>query len=107
MMLHTARPTRAWHHSLWRIITEPFQARASTLQLILDNWLDAVVTIDAAGIITGWNPRAETIFGWSSSEAIGQPLADTIIPPQFREAHKAGLQRYLSTQEGFVLNRRI
>jgi PAS domain S-box-containing protein len=74
---------------------------------ILDTALDAVIGMDAGGLITHWNPRAEAIFGWARSEAIGRRLSDTIIPPQSREAHQRGLQRFLATGEGPVLNRRI
>jgi two-component system, cell cycle sensor histidine kinase and response regulator CckA len=74
---------------------------------ILDAALDAVIGMDAAGRITGWNGQAEAIFGWSATEALGRTLADTIIPPRYRDAHLAGLARYLATGVGSVLNRRI
>jgi PAS domain S-box-containing protein len=56
-------------------------------RLIIESALDAVVTIDAAGRITGWNRTAEAIFGWPRGEALGRPLADTILPARFREGH--------------------
>lgn len=34
-------------------------------RLMLDEALDAVVTMDADGVPTGWNTQAEVIFGWS------------------------------------------
>jgi PAS domain S-box-containing protein len=76
-------------------------------RLIIDTALDAVITMDDAGSIKGWNPQAEAIFGWTSKEAIGRKLGETIIPLQFREAHQFGLARFLDTGEGPVLNRRI
>jgi PAS domain S-box-containing protein len=76
-------------------------------RLIVDNALDAVITIDTAGIIRGWNPQAEIIFGWTKDEVMGRELADTLIPPHYRQGHRRGLQRYLETGEGPVLNRRI
>src|SRR5713101_1329031 len=77
------------------------------IRLILEAALDAVVTMNAAGQITGWNAEAERIFGWSREEAIGMRMADTIIPPQYREAHRRGLQKFLETGEGPALNKRI
>ncbi len=74
---------------------------------LLDSALDAVITMNAQGLITGWNPQAETIFGWSREKAIGRRLGETIIPPQYREAHHQGLQHFLATGEGPVLNKRI
>jgi PAS domain S-box-containing protein len=63
--------------------------------------------MDGRGQITSWNPRAETLFGWSSADVVGRSLADTIIPAAMREPHRRGLARYLATGEGAVLNRRI
>lgn len=77
------------------------------LRVILDTALDAVVQMNAEGIITGWNNQAEKIFGWAREEALGRALHETIVPPQYREAHLHGLKRFLASGEGPVLNSRI
>ncbi|MEP6467436.1 MAG: PAS domain S-box protein, partial [Parafilimonas sp.] len=77
------------------------------IRSIIETALDAVVTMNPAGEITEWNAQAERIFGWSRKEAIGRCLCDTIIPPQHRQAHERGLQRFLATGEGPLLNKRI
>ncbi|MDR6790295.1 PAS domain S-box-containing protein [Sphingomonas sp. BE138] len=42
-------------------------------QQIIESSTDfAIITFDARGRITSWNPGAETILGWSPEEAIGQ-----------------------------------
>jgi len=69
--------------------------------------MDAIVQMDANGIIAGWNSQMENIFGWTQAEAIGRALHETIIPPQHREAHLKGLKNYLLTGEGAILNKRI
>lgn len=74
---------------------------------ILDAALDAVVMMDAAGVIIAWNPQAEAIFGWSRQEAIGRPLAETIIPPGYREMQRRDIERFLSTGESVLMNRRV
>lgn len=76
-------------------------------RLIVEAAREAFVSIDADGLITGWNAQAEATFGWSREEAVGRPLADTIIPPRYREAHRRGLAHFLATGEGPVLNQRI
>jgi PAS domain S-box-containing protein len=83
------------------------QEREQRIRSILETALDAVVTINPSGQITGWNAEAERIFGWSREEAIGRRMSDTIIPSQYREAHDRGLQRFLATGEGPLLNKRI
>jgi PAS domain S-box-containing protein len=86
---------------------EGMQASEERARLIVETALDAVVTIDRAGTITGWSPQAESLFGWSAAEALGRSLSNTVIPERYREAHQGGLERYLATGEGPVLNRRI
>ncbi len=77
------------------------------LQLMVDSALDAVVTMDEDGIITGWNPQAEATFGWTRDEAVGRSLAETIVPHAHRTAHAEGMRRWRRTGEGPVLNARI
>jgi diguanylate cyclase (GGDEF)-like protein/PAS domain S-box-containing protein len=74
---------------------------------VIETALDAVVQMDSAGIITGWNSQAEKIFGWARTEAVGRMLHETIIPPQYREAHVRGLKRFLLSGEGPNLNTRV
>ena len=76
-------------------------------RLILDTALDAVVTLDENGHIIGWNLQAERIFGWPRQEIIGQPVVSTIIPERYREAHLKGIERYLTSEVGEMLNKRI
>lgn len=74
---------------------------------IVDTALDGVITMDAAGVITDWNAQATKIFGWARDEALGRLLSDTIIPPPSRAAHERGLQEFLATGKGPILNQRI
>ncbi len=78
---------------------------AEILRAIFRASLDAIVTMDQSGAITGWNPRAEHMFDWSADEAVGRTLAETIIPPQHRLTHEKGLARYLFSGEGPVLGK--
>ncbi len=74
---------------------------------VLEMAMDAVVTIDEAGSIIEYNAAAERIFGFDRSAVLGRTLAETIIPHQYRAAHRQGMKRYLATGENNVLNRRI
>jgi len=74
---------------------------------ILNSALDCIITIDEAGAITEFNPAAERTFGYARATVMGRPLAETIIPPSLRDAHRQGLARYLATGEDVVLGRRI
>lgn len=74
---------------------------------ILDTALDCVIAIDGKGRITEFNPAAERTFGYNKADVIGKEMSELIVPPSLREAHRLGMQRYLSTGEAHVLGRRI
>jgi len=73
----------------------------------VDTALDAVVRVDSAGTIVGWNTQAQEVFGWSSDEVLGQALHQTIIPAQHRSAHLQGMARYMGGGTSTVIDRRI
>ncbi len=68
---------------------------------------DGFIALDAQGTITDWNRQAELIFGWPREAALGLPLAETIIPLQYRDAHREGLRRFLATGEGPIFEKRL
>ena len=76
-------------------------------RLIIGSVLDGVVTMDTRGNVVAWNRRAEEIFGFSAREALDRPLDELVIPPDARADHRRGLQQYLATGAGTILNRRI
>lgn len=86
---------------------EAIRSSEERMRLVLDRALDAVVTMDACGIISNWNPQAESIFGWSEQEAVGEELTATVIPMRYRQQYERGLERFLKTGDGAFLNRRI
>jgi PAS domain S-box-containing protein len=76
-------------------------------RLIVDSANDAYVAMDADGFIIDWNRQAEMTFGWSREEVVCRQLHEVIIPPSHRAAHLRGVQQFLATGEGPLLNRRI
>ncbi len=74
---------------------------------IVDTALDAVIVMDEHGRITDWNPQAEHILGWSKEAILGVKLSETIVPPRFREAHEAGLKRYIASGSGSIIGKRV
>ncbi|MEA3198703.1 MAG: hypothetical protein QOE90_131 [Thermoplasmata archaeon] len=74
---------------------------------VVDAALDAIVTLDEAGRILAWNPAAQRTFGWTREEALGREMADLIVPPELREPHRQGLQRYVATGNAKVAGQRL
>jgi PAS domain S-box-containing protein len=59
------------------------------LAAIVESSDDAILTKDLDGIITSWNQGAERIFGYTSEEAIGQPV--TLLIPADRPDEEPGI----------------
>jgi len=76
-------------------------------QAILDNAVEAFVSMDAHGAVVHWSRAAEHLFGYSAAEAIGKPLAELIIPERHHAAHQSGIARFMKHGKGRVLNRRM
>jgi PAS domain S-box-containing protein len=79
----------------------------SDLKAVLDAALDCVVMMDHEGLIVGINPAAERTFGIRDEDARGREMAELLIPPTMRPAHRQGLARYLAGGEPHVLDQRI
>ena len=52
----------------------------------------AVVSADAEGHITSWNPAAQAVFGYDQSEAVGMPVTE-LIPQRLRQQHLSAFSR--------------
>lgn len=77
------------------------QARS---EMIFDNVVDAIVAIDARGLIELWNPAAEKIFGYTAQEAVGQNIRLIMLGDVGAE-HDDYLKRYLRTGQRHVLGK--
>ncbi len=76
-------------------------------QAVLAATLEAYIAIDADGRVVGWNPAAQSVFGYSHAEACGADIADLIIPERYRSAHRTGLARLGSGEPARVLGQRL
>jgi PAS domain S-box-containing protein len=74
---------------------------------VVESALDCVVSMDHEGRVTGFNPAAQRTFGYSEEEAVGSELAELIIPPSLRAAHREALGRYLETDVPTILGKRL
>ncbi|MDA8179662.1 MAG: hybrid sensor histidine kinase/response regulator [Desulfobacteria bacterium] len=63
---------------------------------IADTAVNGVVIVDSGGSIDFFNRAAERLFGFTSGEVVGRNVT-MLIPERYRNAHSAGLERYLKT----------
>jgi PAS domain S-box-containing protein len=83
------------------------RASESRLRAMHESALDAVVTMDHDGRVVDWNRAAEATFGYRAHEAVGREMAELIVPPDLRAAHRHGLSRFIETEHPVVLDRRL
>src|SRR4029077_3712089 len=62
------------------------EQRLRWLASIVESSDDAIVSKNLDGVITSWNSGAERVFGYSASDAIGQPI--TLVIPQHRQSEE-------------------
>jgi len=80
-------------------ITDRFEAekrlreREEYLSTLLDNVIDAIVTIDESGLIETFNPAAEQMFGYAKADVTGQNV-NFLIPGHYRDQHDEFLLAY-------------
>lgn len=65
---------RAQTRARYQKLIESLEARVQQSQSIVRDIHYGVITVDASGKITSFNPAAEVIFGWQPSEVIGRPV---------------------------------
>ena len=69
---------------------------------ILDAAVDAIITIDEVGIVESMNPAAEKLFGYSSSEVIGNNVK-MLMPEPYRHEHDGYLSNYRTTGQKKII----
>jgi PAS domain S-box-containing protein len=79
----------------------------SVFRAIMDDCPTPFIAINPEGRIIEWNTAAEATFGWSRAEALGLPLASTIIPPEHRAAHLRGIETYQRTGHAPIVGQEL
>ncbi len=71
-------------------------SKLDLMQAVLEQGSDAIICADRDGMIRLWSRGAETIFGYSATEVLGNSL-DVIIPRRLRDAHWQGFRKAVDT----------
>lgn len=70
------------------------QQRASQMNILIDQSLDAIIGLDSEFRISGWNKGAENLFGFTAQEVIGKVPASTVTN-EFVESNRAQIMEQL------------
>lgn len=72
------------------------------LQAILDNAVDAIITIDERGTIESVNEATKTLFQYDTAELIGRNVK-VLMPSPFQDEHDTYLRNYLTSGERKII----
>ncbi len=83
------------------------QESEARLRIITDSAQDAILMMDANGLISYWNPAAERILGYTGAEAIGRNLHALLVPPRYLGAHQAAFPLFQQTGHGAAVGKTL
>jgi PAS domain S-box-containing protein len=89
-----------------KLAEEELRAAEERFAAVTHSTSDAIVSADITGRIIFWNAGAEAMFGYAADDVLGEPLT-MLMPERYREAHRAGLARYVATGEGRLMGATI
>jgi PAS domain S-box-containing protein len=87
-----------------RVMEQALRDSEAFNQAAMSSMIDGLVVIDEGGAIQAFNPAAETLFGYSSGEAIGQNVSMLMTEPDISE-HKGYISNYLRTGVSKILHK--
>ena len=69
------------------ILIHKLLARPSDFRAVFRASPDAMLLVGADGLLRDANPEAETMFGWSREELVGNSV-EILVPPELRDRHQ-------------------
>ena len=69
---------------------------------IIDNASDGIIVINEKGIVQSFSPAAESIFGFTSDEVVGNNIK-MLVPEPERSEHDGYIKRYMDTGESELI----
>lgn len=82
-----------------------YRDQAVRLTSILDNVVDAIITINESGSIESWSKGAERLFGYQAHEVLRRNVK-MLMPDPHQSAHDGYLRRYMQTGERRIIGKR-
>lgn len=64
-----------------------YAARERIFGAAVESSSDSVVTYSLDGIISGWNPAAERLYGYTAAETVGRNIDSLVPPDRLSETH--------------------
>ncbi len=72
------------------------------LNTVIENSLNAMITINHCGIIMTYNKAAENLFGYKKQEVMGHNVS-LLVPEPYKTMHDSYIQHYIQTGEKKII----
>ncbi|WDE06116.1 CHASE domain-containing protein [Thalassomonas viridans] len=82
--------------------TRQLQLEQRRSQVILDTTLNAIITINASGLIQSCNPAGQKLFGYRETELLNNNIK-MLMPPPYAEQHDNYLANYLESHNSKII----
>ncbi|MHB8972884.1 MAG: PAS domain S-box protein [Pirellulaceae bacterium] len=92
---------RQKHFSLYR---QKYESE-TRMRAVTDSAQDAILIMDPQGRVSYWNPAAERMLGYTSTEALGRNLHQLIAPQRYHEGHHTAFLEFQQTGRGSALGK--
>ena len=76
--------------------------REKRLYAVLDNAGEGIISIDEKGVIESFNKAAESIFGYTARQVLGNNVS-ILMPLPDRKHHDSYIKKYLTTGEAKII----
>src|SRR6202158_5174579 len=73
------------------------ESNTSFAEGLVDICPDGLIAVSLEGKILSWNRGAETLFGYTAEEAVGEPIHDLVIPEERRAEARLDLDEVLES----------
>jgi two-component system sensor kinase FixL len=83
-------------------LEEQLRSSEARWRSIVESAVDAIIVIDARGVVEAVNPAAVRLFGYEAADVVGHNVS-MLMPSPYREEHDGYLARYLATGEARII----
>jgi PAS domain S-box-containing protein len=77
-------------------------ASEAKLRAVVDHTLDGLITINAKGVVSTFNPACERIFGYRADEVIGQNV-NLLMPEPYHTQHDSYIKKHHETGKAKII----
>ncbi|MGA9088118.1 MAG: PAS domain S-box protein, partial [Bradyrhizobium sp.] len=88
----TALEREVLEHRRTEAARDHYAARERIFSAAVESSSDAIVTQSLDGTVSGWNPAAERLYGYSAAEAVGREI-EIVVPPDRSDESRTILRR--------------